>query len=349
MLIEGIEFNEQEINGEFILTANITDVETFKKVHQFVKAHGGSYRKPMSFVFAKKPDFDSQPEEKAEEPVEVIEEEKPAAKEVEVEEPETEVVQTDEAEEVESADDEDADNESEEDDEKETPSDKIIEMPQAKPATGEEKSIAASKKLLEIMQKKQRLLDEMNKRSEAKTESDSKPKSKPKGEAKPQQATSPAKKPPLEDVTQKLKEITAKVEAETAAAKAAAKTSTSVAPKAESKGVTIEVYPPSTIEECEAFFDKLKKDKEWADQQEHKDFMDMIVKSCREDEELRAFVTHKDYYKTWENAGRTYCQKVKNHKHGSTKEQLLPYMIAEYKKPIEKKVTTESNKSTKKK
>ena len=162
-----------------------------------------------------------------------------------------------------------------------------------------------------------------------------------KADAKPEPISSTPKKQPLEDVTEKLKAITAKVEAEKAEAKAKA----SVEKKpAEKKAVEIEVYPPASVEECVEFFNKLKKDKAWIDEEEHQEFMDMILEVCQSDEELRAFVTHKDYYKTWENAGRTYVKSVKEHKHGCTKKQLLPYMIDEYKKPIEKSVTSNATK-----
>jgi hypothetical protein len=349
MLIEGIEFEEQESNGEFVLTAKITDIETFKKINQVMKAHGGSYRKPMSFVFATKPVFGEQPKEekfedhvsiiKVSEPVKPVQtvEAEPVIEDTKVEEvPKTEVIPEATEPEVITQEVEEPMPEPEpvEEEKPEAVEDKIVEMPQPKQVIGESKNIEASKKLLEIMQKKQRLLDEMNKRN---SES-SAPKTEAKTEVKAAPVNSTPTKQPLEDVTQKLKAITAKIEAEKAAAKPApkAKAETKTEPKAESKGVEVVVYPASTVEECEEFFNKLKESKEWADQQEHKEFMDMIVKSCKEDEELRAFVTHKDYYKTWEAAGRTYCRSVKEHKHGCTKEQLLPYMITEYKKPFEK-------------
>ena len=149
MDILGINFDEQEVNGEFILTANITDVETFKKVNQFVKAHGGSYRKPMSFVFATKPVFDEQPKvEKFEDHIAIIKVSDPVAK---VEEPKASEAGPENVE---------VEKEQPEPVKEETPApatDKIIEMPKPEPLTGEQKAAEASKKLLEIMQKKQRI------------------------------------------------------------------------------------------------------------------------------------------------------------------------------------------------
>lgn len=58
MKIKGIEFEEKELDGKFILSARIPDLELFKEINALVKAHGGTYKRPMSFVFNEKPNFE---------------------------------------------------------------------------------------------------------------------------------------------------------------------------------------------------------------------------------------------------------------------------------------------------
>ena len=67
----------------------------------------------------------------------------------------------------------------------------------------------------------------------------------------------------------------------------------------------------------------------------------MLVEECKKDEELRASFTHKEYMKTFENAGRSAVSELK--KASISPKALFPYMVAEYKKVETKPVKAKAN------
>ena len=114
------------------------------------------------------------------------------------------------------------------------------------------------------------------------------------------------------------------------------------------KGIEFEVYPVATFEECEEYLNAWKLALKNRDP-EHQDMLDLLIESCREDEELRQYITHKDYLTVFAKGGADFCKKAKrieNNAAEASADEILDDVIAEFKKPV-KKVTTKKKEDKK--
>lgn len=107
------------------------------------------------------------------------------------------------------------------------------------------------------------------------------------------------------------------------------------------RGVEFEVYPTASVEECEEYLNAWKiamKNRT----SEHQEMLDLLIEACKDDEELRQYITHKDYLNVFFKASSNFCQKNKRVENGvaeASATEILDDIIAEFKKPV-KKVTT---------
>ncbi len=113
-------------------------------------------------------------------------------------------------------------------------------------------------------------------------------------------------------------------------------------PNTEKKGVEFEIYPPETIEKCAEHIEVLK-DK-FKDSADHYVALRLLLEACTEDEELRSYLTHKDYEKML-NEGAQAWAKEKEIKGNmvycsiSQVSELMPFVITAYKKPVVKQLS----------
>ncbi len=114
------------------------------------------------------------------------------------------------------------------------------------------------------------------------------------------------------------------------------------------KGVEFEVFPVASIEECEAYLNAWRLALQNRDP-EHQDMLDLLIDVCKEDEELRQYITHKDYITVFTKAGAKFCKDAGRIQDGAAEasaEEILEDVIAEFKKPV-KKVTTKKKEDKK--
>ncbi len=148
----------------------------------------------------------------------------------------------------------------------------------------------------------------------------------------------------------------------------------------EANGVEFEVHKAATYEECFAHINELAKQfgvdkqflvynailKKCEDEPElvnlikeahlladHARMLQILSERCKEDEELRANLLHKDYGKMVVDGGKIAYQKLKDKNHTAlTADDIAEYVIAEYKKievkPAPAKKAEKPKKSTEK-
>ena len=116
------------------------------------------------------------------------------------------------------------------------------------------------------------------------------------------------------------------------------------------KGVEFEVYPAATFGECVGYLNAVKiamKNRT----SEHQEMLDLLIEACKEDEELRQYITHKDYLNVFAKGAMNFCQKnnrVKDNFAEASAIEILDDVIAEYKKPVKKITPKKKEKEDKK-
>ena len=162
-------------------------------------------------------------------------------------------------------------------------------------------------------------------------------------EVKPESKVKTAKKPKT------VKEVEKKEEKKPSKRKEAEPlTKEEVKAVKETAKVEFEVYPTASVEECEEYLNAWKiamKNRT----SEHQEMLDLLIEACKDDEELRQYITHKDYLNVFFKAGSNFCQKNKRVENGvaeASATEILDDIIAEFKKPV-KKVTTKKKEDKK--
>lgn len=115
------------------------------------------------------------------------------------------------------------------------------------------------------------------------------------------------------------------------------------------KGVEFEVYPVASFEECEEYLNAVKIAMKNRDA-EHQDMLDMLIEVCRTDEELRQYITHKDYLTVFAKGGAAFCKRekrIENNCAEASATEILDDVIAEFKKPVKKVVKKKKGKEDK--
>lgn len=107
------------------------------------------------------------------------------------------------------------------------------------------------------------------------------------------------------------------------------------------KRVEFEVFPVASIEECEEYLNAWKlalKNRT----SEHQEMLDLLIEACKDDEELRQYITHKDYLTVFAKGGSEFCKKanrVENNMAEASATEILDDIITEFKKPVKKVIT----------
>ena len=124
--------------------------------------------------------------------------------------------------------------------------------------------------------------------------------------------------------------------------------------KEKAKGFTAEIYPPATFDECKAFLDGLRSKEEYSSSHDHMETLALLEARCKDDEELRANLTYKDYYEMLRAGAMKVWQKSDDKKKFEFRpSEIIDSVIEEYKTikttPIKKQTKAKTSKKTAKK